>query len=209
MIIKGNNLEPATINYSYSNSKFYLNDHAYIPILKNAHRLTVTIALAYGFNQNDDIVLTDKIKLVTLRDPIERWYAGMSQIIQSAFPELEINESLVDLLTRIIVMDGHTRSQANYLSGINTDECVFFNMDDPNYKEHFQHYCSRTFGGAVDLNDPKLNKSATYNTSTLIYTNLKSKLKKYCRDEFKLRLKKYYAEDYELLNSVKFYSSDR
>lgn len=208
MIVKGKNPEPNTITYGYRTKRFFLNNYAYIPILKNAHRLTATVVVAHGFQQDDNVDLKNKIKLVTLRDPIERWFAGISQMLYLHFPKLEINENILDLLTRIIVLDGHSSSQSNYLSGIDTDECIFFNMDQDNYIDTFQHYCARQFGGKVDLANPLLNKPKNFSTQVPIYKQIKSELQKYCTDTFRARLKKYYAEDYELLNTVTFYKGN-
>lgn len=204
MIINGKNLEPNTINYGNSKKKFSYNNYVYIPILKNAHRYTTAILSSYGFVINENVECTGKTKIIVLRDPIERWYAGIAQILYFHIPNITIDNDLLNLLTHIIVLDGHSRSQSNYLSGMNTDDCVFFNMDDENYLDTFKNYCRYTFGGKVDLNN-SIFKNHNFNTRSPDYIRIKNSLKDHCSDNFKTRLVKYYQEDYDLLNTVKFY----
>lgn len=201
MIIKGNQPEPNTLTQAYKDRRYFLDNHVYIPILKNAHRLTTNVVKGYGFVLNNNVHLSNKTKLVVLRDPVERWYAGIAQFLYLNFPNPEVNDNIIDLLTRLVVLDGHSSSQSSYLKGFNTDECIFFNMDDSDYLENFLHYCNNHIDNIDNLSLPNQN----WNTKVNFYLELKSKLKEFCTTNFKERLEKYYAEDYELLNTVKFY----
>jgi hypothetical protein len=204
MIIEGNVLEPASINFSANYKRLYLDNFVYIPILKNAHRYTSTILAAYNFQLDYNISLENKDIIVVLRDPIERWFAGVAQFLNWHVPNLDINEETMKLLTNIIVLDGHTRSQTKFLVGVDTENCVFFNCDQPNFEEKLHDYCRRYLGGIVDMNN-LYNRAESYNSTGDVYINFKTLLKEICHPHFFSKLKKYYEEDYKLLESVKFY----
>jgi hypothetical protein len=210
MMILGKNREPNTNTASYYKSRLVLGDYAYIPILKNAHRLTSAIMVNHGFIKNNDVDLSDKIKIVTLRDPISRWFAGVSQFLYLHSPNIIIDENTVELLTKIVVLDGHSSAQANYLSGIDTSECIFFNMDEPNYQQNFQRFCLTNFNNAnyLGANNQEIIRLDHFSTMAPIYKDIKSKLETYCTDQYRNRLIKYYKEDIELYNTVKFYRGE-
>jgi len=204
MIINGNNLEPASINYSANYKKLVFNNFVYIPILKNAHRYTSTVLAAYDFDLDHNVSLENKTILVVLRDPIERWYAGIAQFLTWHTTHLTIDEEVMKLLTSVIVLDGHSRSQSNFLRGVNTDQCVFFNCDEENFSDKLHHYCRRNLGGVVDMSNLTF-KAPYYNSTGEKYLNFKKNLKSMCSPIFLERLKKYYAEDYNLLETARFY----
>lgn len=203
MIIQGKSIEPNSMNMSVNSKKLFHKNYTYIPILKNAHRLTTSILLKNGFVFNDSSSTTDlqnKIKLVVLRDPLARWYSGISQFLTIKIPNLKLNEEIVDLLTSVVVFDGHTRAQTNYLSGVNTDECIFFNMDDPLYENQLIHFCSTTFNKQIRTFD-----IGSYSSGM---TKVKDDLQKYITVKYKKRIIDYYKEDYELFKTVKFYNGE-
>lgn len=204
VIITNKTLEPASINYSANDKKMLWNNIVYLPILKNAHRYVSVLLTAYNFKPSSTVNYNDKSFLVILRDPVERWFAGASQFLYRHTSNLEINNEILELLTHLIVLDGHTRSQINFLNGIDISKSVFFNCDDEDFEEKIQHYCRYTFGGIVDMNSLK-PENVNYNTSNPYYIDLKQKMKELCSVDQRARLEKYYSYDYELLNNVKFY----
>lgn len=199
MIIRGNKTEPHTMSYSSNNKKFYYKDFVYLPILKNAHRLSSTILEAYGFKLDPNVNITDRKILVVLSDPISRWYKGMSQFLYLHCPNLEINNELLNFLTRIVVVDGHTRAQVNFLAGVNTDNCIFFDMEN-NFETSLRTFCTKTFGGKMEL-----NRQQPYSTNSDKYKNIKQLLEHHCTTEYLKRLETYYKDDIELYNSTNFY----
>lgn len=201
MIIQGNNQEPATINYSANNKKFVFGNFVYIPILKNAHRYTAKFLSAYNFTLDEQVSVENKKIIITLRDPIERWYAGTSQFLYMHHKNLNIDNETINLLSRLVVLDGHSRSQTNFLKGINTEMCIFFNCDEAHYSDHLQDYCRRNFGGKVQID----NSPQNFNTLDPNYLEIKRKLKELCLPEHKERLRSYYREDFELINNITFY----
>lgn len=202
------NLEPASMSYSNHHKKFVLGNYVYIPILKNAHRLTSTIFVGYGFTLDSEVTLDNKLKFVTLRDPIERWFAGTAQFLYWSCPNLQVNVELIDLLTQIIVFDGHTRSQSNYLKGVDTNDCVFFNMDDLRYVDTLHYYARRKFGGVLKLDSSNTSLQINTNSAHPKYIEFKKLLKESCTDKFLKRLQNYYSDDYALINNVKFYKEN-
>lgn len=203
MIIKGNHPEPNTITYTKPGFKQFHNDkYVFIPILKNAYRYTATLLEDYGFTKNFDGDFTNKTKIIVLRDPVKRWFIGAANMLYPHFPNMTVTEETVDLLTRIVVLDKHTRAQSNYLAGIDTDDCIFFNVEFDTFTYDLDVFCHRTFGGKVDMSKTNPN---LYHTVHPNYTRIQNLLKEFCTTAFVERLKSYYHEDYKLLDTVKFY----
>lgn len=207
MIIETLNPEPASINYSTNNKKLVLNDVVYIPILKNAHRYTTNLFLAYGFTSEPNVDIKNKLKVVVLRDPIKRWFAGAAQFLYLHGSKITVDENFVEFLTKIVVLDGHTRSQVNYLNGIDTEECIFFNMDDSQYEETIKYYARRKFGGVVDMDKgfyqpDRLTVTSNQNDT---YKVIKNKLETMCTGTNLDRLKHYFKDDYKLITNIEFF----
>lgn len=205
MVITEKNVEPASINYSANNKRLSLDSFVYIPILKNAHRYVSTVMTAYNFQLDNNVSLENKTILVVLRDPIERWFAGASQFLYWQVDGLQITEEVMKLLTHLIVLDGHSRSQVNFLTNVDTGNCIFFNCDDEDFEKYLHHYCRRTFGGIVDMDNLGPSRPPSYHTRNHKYIEFKNKLKEMCTTEHLEKLQKYYSKDYQLLNNVNFY----
>ena len=199
MIIQENKSESKQMSF---NTKLFYKNYVYIPIPKNAHRLTTQILFYYNFTEHESTNILDlqnKLKIIVLRDPLQRWYSGVCQYIKSYTRDLIINSDIVNLLTSITLFDIHTRTQTSYLSGIDTDECVFFNLDDKFYENRITYFCDKQF-------NKTLSKPGWYGKNTKsLHSEMNEAIKKYMTKEFENRIIEFYKDDYELYNSVKFF----
>jgi hypothetical protein len=111
----------------------------YLPIAKNAHTWAKELLKA---NLQFTLVTTDHNKIfantsrkfiVILRDPIERWIAGVAQCL-SVYDliwcrDLVNNDNLIKLLCDIGRIDNHTNLQTDVFHNLNIEQCIFFKCD--------------------------------------------------------------------------------
>jgi hypothetical protein len=171
------------------------NSITFIPIPKNASSFVKGCLLSSNrFIYRDNLPNTDRY-LITLRDPIERWISGVAQFIATN-GDNKLN--LHDLITRM-TFDDHTELQTYFLSGIDIDRCIFLRVDQ-NLRNNIKQWLIKN-GYQVNINlVPNINegKQTFKNWVTAITDN---------NHQLKLKLTEHYAQDYELINRVKFYGT--
>lgn len=133
--------------------------------------------------------------LVALRDPIERWVSGMA--------EYEYNSKQPNIDYRQITFDDHTETQDYFLQDIvikNTD----FIMVNANLRANLKRWFDE-LGYHVDV-DNMTQYNTSLNTDKQL---LKNKYQVIVDNdpEFVVKLTKHYANDYALINRVKFYGN--
>lgn len=65
--------------------------------------------------------------LVFLREPVDRWYSGIVEYLSRANKlELIHDPFFCELLVRGVQFDDHQKRQTDYLRGLDTDNCLFF-----------------------------------------------------------------------------------
>jgi len=171
-------------------------DIAYIHIPKNASSFIKGCLLAsLKFTHSNMSIRTNRY-LVALRDPIERWVSGMA--------EYEFNGKQPNIDYQQITFDDHTETQDYFLQDIvikNTD----FIMVNNNLRTNLTRWFDE-FGYRVDVDNMKQYNAADLNIEK---QQLKSKYQTIVDNnpEFVLKLKKHYANDYKLINSVKYYGT--
>jgi len=166
---------------------------AFIPIPKNASSFVKGCLLGSSqFIYHDNLVTTNQY-LITLRDPIERWTSGVAQFLGT---EIDNKLNLRDLINDI-TFDDHTELQTYFLQGVDLDRCVFLRVDQ-NLRINIKRWLVEN-NYQVDIDTiPNINEG-------------KEIFKKWVNalidndQQFKLKLYTHYAEDYELINRVKFY----
>lgn len=199
----------------------------YLPILKNAHRYACHVFESFNFKQhyakdNQEYISKGIKKVIILRDPIERWYSGIIQymVAQKVLDkdyDLNIdfsNRDLCRMLTSVVVIDTHTKSQVNYLDGIDMDECIFIKFDS-DLEKNLQNLCHVNFGGKFDPNlIEKLNFIPYFNNQGGLkksdrVKDLTNKLKESVSYYgYESRLLEYYKKDIELYNNVIFLNTE-
>ena len=181
--------------------------HMYVYIPKNASSWTKPNLKDLGwefYNYRTDKL--DKHALVVLRDPVERWLSGITEYLtlyHPTFPPSDWTRNTFDLVFDRICFDDHTDKQVKFLHGINTDNCTFFKFDN-DYRTNFSAWITENYGENkydryeyqhVSDNDP-------------IRRNFKEIFRNTIQNSKYLeQVKNYYAQDYELINQVKFYGS--
>lgn len=142
--------------------------------------------------------------IAILRDPIERWLAGMAQIYyQTDFKESDLSKSYVQLLFNTIGIDDHTERQILFLNDLDISQCVFFKLD-ANLSYNLSSYFKTKFNIDHDLTVlQKINTSIEDSRKD----NIKRIFKKFIISNpwFKNKLMMYYEQDYKLLEQVTYY----
>ena len=181
----------------------------YVYIPKNASSWTKPNLLDWGwefYNYHTDN-LYNKHALVVLRDPINRWLSGIAEYFylkHRDFDSIQINRHFLDLIFDRVAFDDHTESQILFLQNLDLDKCTFF-WCDTEYRNNFSHYLK-------SINMP--NKYYNYEYQHVTENEpVRSKFKKIFKhalennSKYKQQLEWYFAKDYKLINSVKFYTS--
>ncbi len=167
----------------------------YVHIPKNASSFIKGCVLAAGEWTHHRKLIQNNHYIVALRDPVERWISGMAQF--------QINSDQLSLpadhIFDTITFDDHTESQLYFLTGVNLSDATFFKVD-----YQLTNSLKKYFGNQVNVDGmPKFNSS--------IDDPLKLKLKAHLSNlidnnpEYLLKLKEHFADDYKLIESVKFY----
>jgi hypothetical protein len=170
-------------------------DITFVHIPKNASSFIKGCLLgSFKFTHSDTLVKSNRY-LVALRDPIERWVSGMA--------EYEFNSKQSGIDYQQITFDDHTETQDYFLQDIvikNTD----FIMVNANLRTNLKRWFDE-FGYCVDV-DNMIQYNASLDTDK---QQLKLKYQAIIDSDpnFVLKLKKHYANDYKLINSVKYYGT--
>lgn len=177
------------------------SNSTYIHIPKNASSYIKGCLLSLNdWNYSTKFVQNNQY-LIVLRDPIDRWISGMAQLIQSD----PITNWSEDLIFNTITFDDHTEKQCYFLQYLdlvkNLDKCVFFFVDDT-LSSKFTKWCN-TLYPKVNINIGKLNASDDIDGRKSIIMKLQNMIDS--NNAYLLKLKEHFAEDYNLIKSVKFY----
>jgi hypothetical protein len=170
-------------------------DISYVHVPKNASSFIKGCLLASLKFTHSNVSIRTNRYLVALRDPIERWVSGMA--------EYEFNSKQPTIDYQQITFDDHTETQDYFLQHIvikNTD----FIMVNDNLRTNLTRWVNE-FGYRVDVNNMQ-QYNASLNTDK---QQLKLKYQTIIDSDldFVLKLKKHYANDYKLINSVKYYGT--
>lgn len=187
----------------------YTNDDSefmYINIPKNASTWTnqlFKISLNFSL-RNFTKENLDKKAIVVLRDPLDRWCAGMSEYFARR-NLTTIDENYLKTYLDKLIWDEHTEKQTMFLP--KTKETYYFYLDE-NYEKNIKQFILKDMGKKNWWNTD-LSKLKYRNKS--IQQNLREEMKNifinFSKDPDLLeRIKECYKLDYELINSVKFYN---
>jgi hypothetical protein len=133
--------------------------------------------------------------LIALRDPIERWVSGITQLM--SVPDNQ-HLTLQDLVSTV-TFDDHTELQTYFLEGIDLDRCAFLRVDR-HLRTNIKQWVIDN-GYQIDVDSvPNINQGdqlAKDRFAAMVDGN----------SQIKLKLAEHYAKDYELINRVKFYGN--
>ena len=182
------------------------SDFMYVNIPKNASSWTKPNLLDLGwsnYNYHTDN-LYNKTAIVVLRDPLERWISGMAEYlnrIHPSFKEHMLNQSFIELIVDRVAFDDHTEKQVLFLQNLNKDNCVFLKCNQ-SYSESFSAFLN-------SIGFP--NRYYKYNwqnvSSDQERLSIKTIFQKLINNnsDYQKKVEWYFEEDYNLINSVKFY----
>jgi len=143
----------------------------------------------------------NKPSIVVLKDPVERWLSGIAEYMYLYHGNIDITnltQSFFDIVFDRISFDDHTEKQILFLENIDLNTCTFFQCNNT-LKTTLGHFLNHDFNDYpskhVTKDDPIRSKFRE-----LFLHELKSNSK------YQSQLNLYYAKDYNLINSVKFYA---
>jgi hypothetical protein len=205
----------------------------YVQIPKNAscwvkYYLDELGAVTHNYYDQGFDAVTDQA-LVVLRDPIERWISGMSQVLTGFDPSHSMHVSHIDwdLTTRSIFRNNHTQPQHEFVANLPRERTVWFYCNG-SLQETFMHFLkqynfnltvlpieqdtenifnvtSRTPARIIKPNDFGGNGVSDWTVppqqDTVDY--IRRVLDQH--PEYIDRLKNLYCEDYKLIDSVAYY----
>lgn len=176
----------------------------FVPMPKNASTSTYEFFQQFNWNYyqySDKSELENKIAIVTLTEPIDRWCSGFSQDYYFQHMTLNLDDDVIidDIFTNRLNFGLHTKIQSYFLENIDTDKTYFFKKD----------YC---YSRLLELFVVKVMKLKVFNKlhcpkSRMDY-DIKNKIFHIVHNNPKYLhlLKRYLEKDLEIYNSVKFYS---
>ena len=183
-------------------------DLMYINIPKNASSWTKPNLENLGWEfynyYKDDV--KNKHAIIVLRDPVERWLSGICEYFTLYHPDIDIDnagQAFWELLVDQVTFDDHTEKQVFFVDGIDLNNATFFYCNEY-YRLYFQQFLrSKGFN----------NSYSSYKFKhTTNESDIRQKFKKYFEpvlhnDRYLNHIKKHYARDYDLINTVKFYGT--
>lgn len=210
------------ITGAYRNREVLLspdNNYNYVIIPKNASTWTIKYltggwgwtwysspnTMSFKTTNNDHIKY-----LVILRDPIDRWCSGVTQLFWDISKDYDwvtyVENMSKQKLFNKIQYDEHTELQCNFLHNIDTSQCVFFYIDEY-YEKTFRKFCHITFIGQYNNNELENLKNSSSNDDRRY--KVKQLLRSYCEYPiYSDLIYDFYRKDYELINSVEFYGKN-
>ena len=167
----------------------------FVHIPKNASSFVKGCLLGTEKFTHSTSLITAEQYLIALRDPIERWVSGITQLMN--VPDNQ-HLTLQDLVSAV-TFDDHTELQTYFLEGINLDRCSFLRVDR-NLRTNIKQWAIDN-GYQIDVDAvPDINQGnqlAKDRFAAMVDGN----------SQIKLKLVTHYEQDYELINRVKFYGT--
>lgn len=169
----------------------------YVHVPKNASSFVKGVLIgARGHWHHSETLINGQENLVVLRDPIDRWCSGIVQYQYNTGINLHLQETF-----ETVTFDDHTELQTYFLQGVDLDRTTFM-MIDAGFRERLQRWMDshgyiRDVGMALQYNasgDDHRGERKDYYTR-LVHT---------CSG-LGYRLREHFADDYKLIESVKFY----
>jgi hypothetical protein len=187
-------------------------NYYYLPILKNAHNYGKIFFSQYDFLPTKNI--KDKKCIIFIREPIRRWISGICQWFNfcsttkiNCIPvNYQIDYVMMNMIFSAVNLDHHTIRQRDYFANIDLDNCIFFNLDSPNFNSLLKKFINNELGLQTFNDIPVLNKLDDDNLKINIRKQLLEELQNPKRRE---RIQEYYRDDILLYNNLLFKNANR
>lgn len=173
----------------------------YVNIPKNASTWANANFRSLGWRESNFLAenLDYSTAIVALRDPVDRWCSGITEYLylnHPTFTSYDYTQAIFDLIFGKVNFDDHTECQVKFLNGLDYNRCVFFWVDD-NYSFRLSSHLKN--------NNIKITKSYTSDQKLFKQTTKKIFKDQLTNSKYLNQIKKYFKEDYTLIESVKFY----
>ena len=182
----------------------------YVPIEKNVTRVIQSMITPMGFQERDFFKLKNQniTSLIVLRDPVQRWVSGVVEYFLRKNLGLDdmTKQQTVEHAFDQVVFDVHTCPQHHFVAEVQGQKNhIWFDQDQ---KSQLIESVSKYFNEQGFSNDWTPNK---FPTSDNLISDQKRQLTQLYQDTLKQpdmlqRIKDFYSKDYELIDSIKFYS---
>ena len=164
---------------------------------------------AENINYYDIVDLAQCRFIVILRDPLDRWISGMTQMIYTEPYQLfdQVNNIHIDTFDWELVMekieyDNHTQKQVDFIYSIPHNQIVWLNFDNQ-LKDNFINLML-SYGCNVEIKkSDKDNITPKHSAKRSVINKIVSKLDQH--PEYRQKIINHYHEDYDLFNTVSFY----
>jgi hypothetical protein len=187
----------------------------YVNIPKNASTWTRTQLMTLGASMDNYLInneLSNKPRLVVLRDPIERWVSGISWYMTLAHPKLieeceqniDIRSTVISMVTTRIGIDSHTIPQSVFIQGIDFANTTFIRTkaNSNDYRCSFSKFFKNELG-IVNVFDQAPEQHVAFgNPIQHRWVNFFQSL---LDSELIKKLYNYYQDDIDLINKINFY----
>lgn len=175
----------------------------YVNIPKNASSWTKPNLLDWGwefYNYHSDKL--DKLAIVVLRDPVDRWISGIAECLTLYHPSFDLQDhETVELIFDRICFDDHTERQVNFIHGLDTSECIFLKCDK-DYRKNFSSLVADYIGpNKYDRYDYQ-HESRNCPDRTRFKNIFEREIQ---NPKYLDQVQSYFQEDYKLIDSVDFY----
>jgi hypothetical protein len=188
---------------------------AYVPIEKNVTRVIQSMITPMGFKESDflESAKTPATCLIVLRDPVQRWVSGVVEyLLRVPIDHVNTRNNMTrqnlttEKVLEQIMFDLHTCPQHRFLEGLSGPrQYIWFDQDQ---KPKLITSLSKYFNEQGFSNEWTPDKFLPANE---LVTQQKTELTQLYQDILTLpdwlqRIKNFYSKDYELIDSIKFYS---
>jgi hypothetical protein len=189
-------------------------DFMYVPIEKNVTKVVRSILLRKQFQEDNfhDAKKYNTPAMIILRDPVDRWISGIVEYLLLVY--MDTRQSLNNITRHQLtpqkvfdqlIFDAHTFPQSWFLRGI-TAPCDYIWFDEDK-KSHLIDTVSKYLAKhGINVNGTE------YGYDQSLVSAEKQSLTKQYKDllandaDLLHRVKNFYADDYRLIESIKFYT---
>lgn len=197
--------------YSLLHAEIYKapkHDCYFVRLPKNAGTYTKHILVKQGWNkiphhQLPDDFNTRSNKIIPIREPIDRYIAGVAQDTFIGHLKCDFDDPVdIKKIFDTISFSPHTGRQVDMLNNIDTDSCTFFNVDQDYTNKLFKHLLQK-FDIYIPLNDyyKNANKHSSDDDESKVY--VKKKISRLLEQPAYLeKVKEYFRPDIDFYCTV-------